>query len=129
MRRPSAPVLVSALFPLLAACAIVSGRRESGADERNVITTDELRAAGFADAFRVVEALRPQWLRTRGVTTLTGRETVKVYLDDLLLGGPEHLQQITTTSISSIRYLDGNEATQRWGLDHGHGAILVLTRP
>jgi hypothetical protein len=119
---------LSALLLLVAACAVVSGRRGSGS-ARNVITTDEMRAAGFADAFRVVEALRPQWLRPRGATTLTGRETVKVYLDDLLLGGPDQLQQITTRSISSIRYLDGNEATQRWGLDHGHGAILVLTRP
>ena len=119
---------LSALLLLIAACSTVSGRRGSGS-ERNVITADEMRAAGFADAFRVVETLRPHWLRTRGATTLTGRETVKVYLDDLLLGGPDQLQQITTRSIASIRYLDGNEATQRWGLDHGHGAILVLTRP
>lgn len=128
MRCLSTPAVLSGLL-LLAACSIVSGRRAGGSENRNVITTEEMRATGFADVFRVVEALRPQWLRTRGVTTLAGRESVKVYLDDLLLGGPDQLQQITTRSISSIRYLDGNEATQRWGLDHGHGAILVLTRP
>jgi hypothetical protein len=75
-----------------------------------------------------VQSLRPRWLRISSPTTLTGRETIKVYLDGSLLGGPEQLQQITTSSISSIRFLDANEATQRWGLDHGQGAIVVSTR-
>jgi hypothetical protein len=31
-------------------------------------------------------------------------------------------------SVSEIRWLDANEATLRWGLDHGHGAIVLSTR-
>ncbi len=87
-----------------------------------------MQAAGYADAFTTVQSLRPQWLRQRGVSSITQRETVKVYLDGSLLGGPEFLRQITVRSISTIRYLDGLEATQRWGLDHGLGAIVVSTR-
>jgi len=86
-----------------------------------------LRGARFQDAFTAVQSLRPQWLRLRGSTSLR-RETIKVYLDDALMGGPEQLRYITTSSISSIRFLDANEATQRWGLDHGQGAIVVSTR-
>ena len=67
-------------------------------------------------------------MRIRGRTSFSAQEYVKVYLDDSLLGAPDQLRQITARSIASIRFLDGNEATTRWGLDHGHGAIVVLTR-
>jgi len=56
------------------------------------------------------------------------QESIKVYLDGSLMGGPEQLRQIQVRSISSIRFLDGLEATNRWGLDHGLGAIVVSTR-
>lgn len=122
-------LLAPAFVLLVAACAAVPAeRRESGA-AHNFIATAELQASGITDAFGVVQTLRPHWLRPRGATTLTGRESIKVYLDGLLLGGPEQLHQITTRSIASIRFLDANEATQRWGLDHGQGAIVVSTRP
>jgi len=93
-----------------------------------LITEEEIQASGYTDAFRVVQSLRPQWLRSRGVTSISQRETIKVYLDGSLLGAPDQLQQITATSISSIRFYDAVEATQRWGLDHGQGAIVVSTR-
>lgn len=51
-----------------------------------------------------------------------------MYLDDSLLGGPDYLKQIAVSSISSIRFVDGLDASNRWGLDHGMGAIVVLTR-
>jgi hypothetical protein len=87
-----------------------------------------METAGYGDAFSVVQALRPRWLWTRGSTSINQEESVKVYLDGSLMGGPEYLRQIPVRSISSIRFMDGLEATNRWGLDHGLGAILVSTR-
>jgi hypothetical protein len=129
MNRNRNRVLAPALVLLLGACATTATERRGGAADPNLITTAELQAAGHVDAWGVVQALRPHWLRHRGPTTITGRETIKVYLDGLLLGGPDQLQQITTSSIASLRFLDAHEATQRWGLDHGQGAIVVSTRP
>lgn len=129
MNRTLARLLAPAIVLLIAACASAPGTRRNGAGGHHLITTAELQAAGMTSAFTAVQTLRPHWLRPRGTTTFTGRESIKVYLDGLLLGGAEQLQQITTSSISSIRFLDANEATQRWGLDHGHGAIVVSTRP
>jgi hypothetical protein len=116
-----------ALVLVLAACgsrATVPGERI----DRDVISQAEMLEAGSSDAYSIVQSLRPQWLSTRGVSTISLKESVKVYLDGSLLGGPEHLQRISVHSISSIRYMDSIEATQRWGLDHGLGAILVSTR-
>ena len=128
MIRFSARALWFAVLPVvLVACSSNPRQRASGR-QQHLITTDEINAVRYSTAFEVVEALRPQWLRTRGRTSFRASESVKVYLDDSLLGTPEQLRQITARSISSIRFMDGTEATTRWGLDHGHGAIVVSTR-
>lgn len=96
--------------------------------DRSLLTIEEIGRVGSQDAYTAVQALRPHWLTKRGTSSIRLTETIKVYLDGNLMGGPEYLRQITTNSISSIRHLDGLEATQRYGLDHGVGAILVFTR-
>ena len=93
----------------------------------STITAAELQNSAYPTAFEVVQALRPGWLRLRGATSFR-TEYVRVYLDGSLLGAPEQLRNITTRSISSMRFLDGVAATERWGLDHGQGAIVVSTR-
>jgi hypothetical protein len=115
------------LILVLAGCG---GRSASGRPgvQRNLLTTQDLEGGGYRDALTTVQSLRPQWLNSRGVSSFTQRETVKVYLDGSLLGGPETLAQIPIHSIASMRYLDALEATNRWGLDHGLGAIMVSTR-
>ena len=126
MSRLLRVMLATALPIVMIACS--SGPRTRTTRQQRLITTAEIDAIRYSSAFEVVQALRPQWLQTRGRTSFNQRESVKVYLDDSLLGEPESLRQITARSISSIRFMDGNEATTRWGLDHGHGAIVVSTR-
>lgn len=113
---------------VLGGCGAGAGTRGEAGQNQRLITAAEMETAGYSDAFSVVQALRPQWLWTRGTTTITQHESIKVYLDGSLMGGPDHLRQISVRSISSIRWLDGLEATNRWGLDHGLGAIVVSTR-
>lgn len=119
--------LTAVLCVLFVACS-GSQRRGSQRADASLITTAELDGSGYADAFTAVQSLRPAWLRVRGSTSLATREVVKVYLDGSLMGDTGHLRQISTHSISTLRYLDGLEATQRWGLDHGAGAIMISTR-
>lgn len=120
-------VLRLALLIVLSACG--GGVASQGQrTDRNLLSEEEMLSAGYADVLTTVQTLRPQWLNLRGKASINLRESVKVYLDGSLMGGPEQLQQITTRSISTIRYLDGIAATSRWGLDHGQGAIMVSTR-
>jgi hypothetical protein len=116
-----------AILALTTACAGNPSPRTPGPDP-NIIEAQQLVAAPYANVFDAVQALRPQWLRARGRTSINQSESVKVYLDDSLMGGPDQLRNITLKSISAVRYLNGVEATQRWGLDHGQGAIAVSTR-
>ena len=127
MVRIRVPVSCFALAVLVAACAGRPGPPGQRSDPKR-ISMQEMLEAGSTDAYSIVQSLRPRWLSTRGVSTINLKESVKVYLDGSLLGGPEYLRQINVQSISSIQYMDALEATQRWGLDHGLGAILVSTR-
>ena len=79
------------------------------------------------NAYDFVRLNRPQWLRTRGSSAVGS--SVMVYVDGNRMGDPSVLKGISTTDISEIRYLDGREATTRYGSNHSHGAILVSTGP
>lgn len=119
----------AALLAFLSVLAACDPRTVGPRVDPDFISTEELRASGQAEAFAAVQSLRPLWLRSRGPTSITqGQQSVKVYLDGVLMGGPEQLRQIPTHTASSMRFVDGRDATQRWGLDHGMGAIVVATR-
>src|SRR5687767_11985423 len=89
MRRPNQHVLVALAVVLTVACSSAPPPRRNTLIQQRLITTQEIGEINYSTAFEVVEALRPQWLRPRGRTSLNMREYVKVYLDDSLLGEPE----------------------------------------
>lgn len=121
-------LLPGMLLLVLSACA-ASGTGATGRSSSSVLTQEEMARAGHNDAFSAVQSMRPQWLRVRGASSMGGTsESIQVYLDGSRLGGVEHLRSLTVMSISTISYLDGLEATQRYGIGHGAGAILVSTR-
>ncbi|HEX2092906.1 MAG TPA: hypothetical protein VHG28_10910 [Longimicrobiaceae bacterium] len=111
------------------------------AGDDKIIIQEQIEAAGLANVYDLVQALHPEWLRTRGVRgfyegagMLVGDEpvalggpTIRVYLDDARMGGVEALRQIPTASVVAVRFLDPGQATYKWGIGHNHGAIWVTT--
>ena len=95
--------------------------------DRNTITAEQIRENGYRTAFDAVEALRAPWLVIRPDGLNTQRE-VLVYLDESRLGGVQTLRQINASQILLIRYIDAATAINRWGVDHGQGVIMVVTR-
>lgn len=96
----------------------------------NVITQQELEESTARDAYQAVQMLRPDWLRTRGATSIrdaTASEAV-VYLDGLRYGPPRSLEQFRVSTIKELRHYSGTEATNRWGTGHGGGVIYVTSR-
>ena len=95
---------------------------------RNLLTVQDIEARHAPNAYELIRALRPGWLRgARGASGLRGAQVV-VYRDGMRMGGPSVLRDINPESISEIRFFDATDATQRWGTDHGAGAIFVTTR-
>jgi hypothetical protein len=94
----------------------------------NLITAEEIRETNATNAFEAVSRLRANWLRKRGVASMNREGSILVYRDGMRFGTPESLRQLNANEIESITFLDGLQATQRFGLDHGNGAILVASR-
>jgi hypothetical protein len=125
-RAGRAALLLTILAMAGAACG--SGERGAPRPNQRMLLAEEMVAAGYNDAFSAIQSLRPHWMRARGATSFNSQEAVKVYLDGSLMGGLDQLKAISVRSIASIRFLDGLEASNRWGLNHGMGAIVVSTR-
>jgi len=123
---------------LAAVAASASGCASSGATasptatagsrgNRELITTPEIEAANAADAYELVQRLRPSWI-THG--TVAGGGLV-VYVDDAKMGWLQALHDIPASQIGSIQYMDPATATAilpGLGSDFITGAIVVHRR-
>jgi hypothetical protein len=97
----------------------------------NVITEAELSTRTTLTARQAIEQLRPQFLRTRGTTTLGNAQTadvIWVYVDGTRMGTLEVLNNVGVHEIREIRYLNPSEATNRYGTGHVQGAILITRK-
>lgn len=97
----------------------------------DVITVEEIDAAppDAQDAYTLIERLRPNWFRIRGGGSLVlGGVSVVVYMNEAKQGDPESLRGVPRAGILEMRHLNGTDATQRFGLNHEKGAILITLR-
>lgn len=129
MRAIAALILLVALP--LGGCA-TAGSGGDGSDVRGSqdhITSEELRSIEMteASAFRAIERLRPNWLRSRG-STFEGQTMPRVVVDGSPYGRLPSLRNLQVIDIAEMRYLDASDATTRFGTGYPGGAILVFTR-
>ena len=118
----------AAILVATSGCAAHSAPDRAPPADRNLLTQGDLREYRFATVFDAIEALRSHWLQERGPDSFSIPGHVQVYLDDSRLGGVEALRTLPLANVLYIRHVNGVDAAARWGLDHGHGVILVSTR-
>jgi hypothetical protein len=121
---------------VLGASACASGGAAAGESDatpsrssRSPITQEEIGDRRVLDVYTVVEQLRPNWLRARGQATPGGGvRVVRVVIDgSLQQGGVEVLRTLRASQVTEVRYLSGQDATTRYGLDVEAGVIVVAT--
>ena len=95
--------------------------------DQHLITRDAILSTQYTNLFDVIQALRSNWLRIKAPDSFGKSSVLQVYLDTQRLTGVDELRQMAPTNIQSVRFYDPIEASARWGLDHGAGAIYVLT--
>ena len=120
------PLLVTGM----SSCASAGGR-VSQLGDTDVITREEIEKSTAATAYDLVLNLRPQWLRTRGISTLkqaAGEEDIIVYMNNARLGFRESMRRIPLGDVQYLEFFTAREATYRWGAGHLHGAILISTQ-
>lgn len=126
------------IFPyfvlLAAAVAVPAGLFAQDSTARKIkrspdlITREEIQA--FAPdaqtAYDVVKRLRSLWLQQRGASSMTQvSHPVQVYVNGVLRGGPRALEEILASEVRELQHLRPSDASQRYGVDHENGAILV----
>ena len=95
----------------------------------SVITQEELAGTSAQNALDAIMRLRPNFLASRGATTINASDHgIVVYSNGQRLGGSETLRDIPLQEIKRIEYLNSSDATQRFGTGHSHGAILITRR-
>lgn len=155
MRAPHRLAALLAIA-LVAGCASAAG---AGGVRSNssIITREEISTTGAQNAYQLVQSLRPEWLRTRGIQSLSesthtvgrggnsgapvansgdervtipnaGRPQISAYLGQARLGEAQALEQIMAVDVESIQFLSPQQATLRYGANHTHGAIVVTVR-
>lgn len=119
---------VGAMAVFLTACAS-TGEQRSGTHPR-LISEQEVEASLTANAYELIQNLRPRWLHDRGPISfgLGSESGIVVYVDGVRLGFVDMLREVSTRDVVSAERLSSGEATQRFGGGHPHGAILVSTR-
>ena len=130
MHRPLGRLALLVLLALPAATVACASRSSSAGhtrDRPDLITKSQFDPR-YTNALEVVQALRANWLQTRGSDSFRTPSQVVVYMDNLPMGGIAALRQIRLDVVEYIRHYDAGAATSRWGTGHGAGVIYVSTR-
>ncbi len=112
---------------LLSGCA--SGGGGSGGRRRGgsgVLTEEDLAPYPQESLHDTIRRARASWLRRRGGSERV--EVVQVYVDGARLGDISTLQSIRTSEVARVEYMNGGDATTRFGTGHGGGVIQVTMR-
>ena len=112
--------------------------------DRSKITAEQIAARPASNVHDLIRSLRPNWFHVRGSATMQSRDAVDpysgravtvplepvivVYVDGIRFGVDENLKSMPTTDIALIERLDAVTATQRFGTNHEHGAIVITMR-
>lgn len=121
-------VLVAAV--VMACASAGAGGTSVGAGDANMITAAQISASQQTNAYDVVSKLRPNFLKSRGRTTIYGQgsDYATVFLDGQSFGDLGSLRNIASSQIRSIKFIRGTDAVTVYGMQYGAGVIDVRTR-
>jgi len=98
---------------------------------RDVLTEEEIKAANAADAYDLIQRLRPDWLRQKvgpSQADADGSREIRVWVNGRDAGGLNALRNYDSHEIVSMRWVDSISARATYGLGYGRGVITLETR-
>jgi hypothetical protein len=118
-----------AVLALITACASGSSGDTAPRGSRDLITLAEIEGVEVTNAYDLIQRLRPEMLRARGQGSFaSGPTPAVVYLDGVKHGQIGELRSMPKEVVTEIRYINGPDATTRFGTGHMGGAILITSR-
>jgi hypothetical protein len=126
MSHTTVRALTAAL--LVAGCSSAATRSSSGGDASR-LTQDQLAATNSGTVYDAVEKLRPEWLTSRGPTSITNPTptVASVFMNGQLLGKIDYLREVRVIDVSEVRYWPAGPAAAKYGMGHPRG-VIELTR-
>lgn len=130
---------VALLLLACSACASAAGAAREGASPgagaearpraraSGSITRADIEATSYRDAYSLIEAVRPRWLRGQR-SGAERTERVVVMVGTVELGSVESLRQVSLDTVESIEFLDSFDATQSVADPRYAGTIRVILR-
>ena len=117
-------------FAGVMACAPAATGSAHALRDSRLITEQEIITANESTAYDVVAKLRPNFLKTRGRSTINAStsEYAAVFVDGQPYGDLSTLRNIAAPQVREIRYISGTDAVTRYGTQYGAGVIDVRTR-
>jgi hypothetical protein len=111
-----------------AAATTTSSSRGTGAGMQ--LTQSELAAANSDNLYDAITKLHPEWLSSRGATSVTDSSPtgVDVYMNGSFLGKADYLRDVRLLDVGSVRYWDAGQASARFGMGHPRGVIEIIRK-
>jgi hypothetical protein len=112
----------------LAGCASATSQSQSGRAAGNRLTRSEIVSANSDNLYDVIAKLRPEWLSSRGATSVTDATptSVSVFMNGAMLGKADYLKQLGTADVTEVRYWDPGQASARFGMGHPRGVLEIV---
>jgi hypothetical protein len=115
---------------LLTACSSATRQPGELRGRGTTLTQDQLAATNSGNLYDAIAKLRPEWLTSRGPTSVTDPTptAADVYMSGLALGNVEYLRGVRVLDVSAIRYWPAGEAAARFGMGHPRGVIELIRK-
>jgi hypothetical protein len=109
--------------------ATTSATPDAGRRGGNFITQAEIEQSGTTNALEAIKRLRPNFLVLRGTMSRNSSDIgIVVYSNTAKMGNTSTLETIPTSEIKQVEFVSATDATQRYGVGHTHGAIIVTRK-
>lgn len=126
-------VVSTALVAISLGCASTPSGSLAETRTSQILTQEEISSSGaFGNAFDVITRLRPNFLTSRGPTTLGNAQRTgmypNIYLDGIPYGDINTLRNIDASTIAEIRLYQAGEAQTKFGMGNNGGVLAITTR-
>jgi hypothetical protein len=114
---------------ILAGCSAAANQNTNTRGDRNLLIREQLVATNSINLYDAVEKLRPEWLTSRGPTSVTDPTPTmpSVYMNGQQLGKAEHLREVLVDDVTEVRFWPAGQAAAKFGMGHPRG-VIELTR-
>jgi hypothetical protein len=128
--RLRALLLLLVATAYIAACASATQQGQSGqtSGSGSRLTRTQLEAANSNNVYDAIVKLRPEWLSSRGPTSMTDATptSVSVFMGGTMLGKADYLKQLNVIDVTEVRYWNPGQASARFGMGHPRGVLEIF---